>query len=159
MNNMMGLHIHESNLIEGINSDRADKDCMLAWEELSKAKEITHSTLMKLHLMITSHQNELSADEKGNYRRIQVYVGNHTPPAAHMVPALMMQYLKEFEAMDPIEAHVRFETIHPFVDGNGRTGRMLLWWHELKLGKEPTLFEDNLKHETYYPLFRGERKL
>lgn len=158
MNNM-GLHIHESNLIEGIESERADKDCLLAWEQLVKAKEITHSVLMQLHLMITSHQDELSQGERGSYRTVQVYVGNHTPPAAHMVPALMMEYLKTFESMDPIEAHIKFETIHPFIDGNGRTGRMLLWWHQLKLNQKPSLFENDEKHEVYYQLFRRERKL
>lgn len=155
----MHEHIRESNLIEGIDSERADKDCMVAWEALLHCPKITHGALMQLHVMITSHQTDLYQDEKGNYRRIQVYVGNHTPPAAHMVPALMMQFLKEFEAMDPIEAHIRFETIHPFVDGNGRTGRMLLWWHQLKLNQEPTLFYNEEKQMKYYPLFSGDRKL
>jgi Fic family protein len=37
--------------------------------------------------------------------------------------------------------HVGFETIHPFADGNGRTGRMLMWWQEVQAGQTPTLFK------------------
>lgn len=155
----MREYIRESNLIEGIDSEQADKDCLLAWERMQSYDTMTHYSLMLMHRMITHSQPDLSPSEKGNYRRIQVYVGKHVPPAAHMVPSLMMDYLSTFEAMDPIEAHVRFETIHPFVDGNGRTGRMLLWWHQLKVGQEPTLFFNDEKQVKYYPLFSGDRKL
>lgn len=150
-------HIRESNLIEGIDLESADIDCSKAWESLIHCREITHGALMDLHRQITSHQDDLTDGERGNYRKIQVYVGDHTPPAAHMVPSLMMDYLQKFESMDPIEAHIEFETIHPFVDGNGRTGRMLLWWHQLKLNQEPTLFRNSEKHQKYYPLFRRDK--
>ena len=150
----MTQHIRESNLIEGIDDEEADQDSMMAWQRLVKEREITHGVLMQLHSEITLHQQDLYQNERGNYRRIQVYVGAHTPPAAHMIPSLMMDYLQTFKSMDPINAHIRFETIHPFVDGNGRTGRMLLWWHQLCVnGQKPTLFKASEKQLKYYPLF------
>ena len=60
----------------------------------------------------------------------------------------MIQYRKK----DPKEMHIRFEKIHPFADGNGRTGRMLMWWHEIKLEREPTLIL-NAEKEKYYKWF------
>lgn len=75
----------------------------------------------------------------GEYRHDDVVIGNmlrvaYTPPTAERVPELMKEYLKSVNAVysrdDAVKAlardHIRFERIHPFHDGNGRTGRMVL---------------------------------
>lgn len=76
----------------------------------------------------------------GDYRTGPVYVGSlvevvYVPPAAERVPDLMEKYLQtvNFEAADIPEIiekvakdHLDFERIHPFQDGNGRVGRMIL---------------------------------
>lgn len=153
------LLIRESNLIEGIDSEQADADSLLAWNRMESYDSMTHYSLQLMHRMITHSQPDLSPSEKGQYRRVQVYVGDHIPPAPMLVMGLMDNFLSDFMEMDPIDAHIRFETIHPFIDGNGRTGRMLMWWHQWKTGKTPTLFWNDEKHDVYYRLFTGDRSI
>ena len=77
---------------------------------------------------------------QGEYRETSVYIGNlseavYYPPDPPDVPALMKNWIREAdieaetvkETFEKIAAsHVRFERIHPFSDGNGRTGRMIV---------------------------------
>ena len=77
---------------------------------------------------------------QGDYRNTTVYIGNlseavYYPPEPQDVPALMNHWIREanIEAVSVKEifekiaaSHVRFERIHPFSDGNGRTGRMIV---------------------------------
>lgn len=72
--------------------------------------------------------------DRGVYRRISVKImgAYHTPPEPVVVPEQMEKLVKEFskKKLHPIESaalfHLKFEGIHPFVDGNGRTGRLIL---------------------------------
>ena len=69
----------------------------------------------------------------GNYRKQAVRVGNLVPPPPNEIPQLMQQlelFINVDETVPAIIraglAHVQFETIHPFLDGNGRIGRLLI---------------------------------
>jgi Fic family protein len=74
--------------------------------------------------------------EAGQFRTVPVYIrgARLTPPAAREVPSLMQQWVtwleEEGRAYDPLVAatiaHHGFEAVHPFTDGNGRVGRLLL---------------------------------
>lgn len=99
---------------------------------------------------------------KGVYRNIPVMIvgAEYTPPQPHLVSGQMEQLLADYEGMKKdyhtIEAiaefHLRFEGIHPFVDGNGRTGRLILNLELLKSGLLPIniKFSDRRK---YYDCF------
>ena len=151
----MREHIRESNLIENIDDPAEDKRSRWAWNWFIQQPEITREVLLELHRRITLKQ--LPASVRGRYRPCQVWVGRHAPPGPALVPGMMYTFLLDlggkWPSLDPIEMHVRFETIHPFIDGNGRTGRMLLWWHQIQRGEEPTLFKAAERWGLYYPLF------
>jgi fido (protein-threonine AMPylation protein) len=65
----------------------------------------------------------------------------------------MENWLAEYAEMGWRDAHVRFEHIHPFVDGNGRLGRMLMNWQRKQEGLDILVIEDAKKHE-YYEWFK-----
>lgn len=154
----MREHIRHSNLIEGINDKREDELSMFAWLWLEKQERYNQPVLLELHRLITCKQ--LPRHQCGKLRTIQVYIGDHTPPNGEIMQAELYGWgldMLEPEKHDPIDMHIRFEKIHPFVDGNGRVGRMLMWWHEKKLGREPTLIRSNEADRfEYYKLFKGK---
>jgi len=153
----MQEHIRHSNLIEGIDSPDEDLLSMAAWEWLigtvgHKPGTMSITVILNLHKLITV--NQLPPHECGQFRQIQVYVGNHIPPSGEIMQAEIygwgMDMIQRWQELEPKDMHVRFEKIHPFVDGNGRTGRMLMWLHEYWLGREPTLIRSNEADRHYY---------
>ena len=86
-------------------------------------------------VILNAHKALLSNGEgdPGSYRQQSVRVGDHIPPPAPEVPRLMGElekYMNEPSDLPPLIraglVHVQFETIHPFLDGNGRIGRLLI---------------------------------
>lgn len=153
----MKQHIRESNLIEEVDDPKEDKQSMKAWEYLKDRQIVNHKSLLKTHRLITV--NQLPPEVSGEYRDCMVSVGGRLCPAPYMAHQLIHNWLwdmmEHWDTLDPKEMHVRFETIHPFVDGNGRTGRMMMWWHERKQGKKPTLLKADERWE-YYKWFNKE---
>lgn len=85
----------------------------------------------------------------GQFRKVPVFVGDLTPPPAHYLEELVYdleKFIHEDNNLLPLIkvglTHVQFETIHPFLDGNGRIGRLLivLMLMEYKLISEPVLY-------------------
>jgi hypothetical protein len=152
-------YIRESNAIEGITRPNEIEQSMVAWALLCDRKtKLSHGLIRKVQKIITLNQPELTGPKRGYYRdmtKTNVTVGNHVPPHYSMVRGLMDNWLLDYEQLGPWQAHVRFETIHPFVDGNGRTGRMLMWWHELMIGECPTLFKGDERQDYYKKLDAG----
>lgn len=78
--------------------------------------------------------------EVDGFRKVQVYIrgANFVPPAPSQVPMQVMYFLDNYNhsTYDPIEKaarfHIEFEHIHPFEDGNGRTGRLLINYEMLR---------------------------
>lgn len=103
-------------------------------------KRIHHEHVFTLHRILAD--GVMDQGESGRYRSIFVRVGSHIPPAPDEVSGLMMELLewwnKDAPAVSPVLSsailHHRFETIHPFADGNGRTGRALALWELYRRG-------------------------
>lgn len=107
---------------------------------MTDGKKITEKDILKIHKMVTRDTLENPSD-CGVYRNRYVMVGNRLtgevffrPPSNEDVPKLMrslIAWLNSFEAqaLDPVIdagiAHYEFVRIHPFIDGNGRTARVL----------------------------------
>lgn len=142
-----------------------------AIEEL-KNKPIGENLIKKLHCDLLNSVRGTNKD-RGNLRRIQVYIGlpgapiekaTYVPPPVTELPSLLSnweEYINSEQEKDPLVgigvAHYQFEAIHPFMDGNGRIGRLLipLFLYQRKLLSYPLLyiseyFEENRKD--YYDL-------
>lgn len=104
--------------------------------------------------------NSLIMGEPQNYRTGSVYIGTlveavYYPPEASKVPELMKQFVEtewpEAGGVGDViaqiaERHIRFERIHPFLDGNGRTGRMILNQQLINAGLLPIVIEPKGKY-------------
>lgn len=148
----MRNHIHQSNLIEGYDDPDFDKQSMVAWQRLLEVKHLTRYDVLKTQKIITLLQTDLQPWWRGYYRDLsnqRVWVGGREGLEPAKVPAAMDAWLDGIELKPPKFSHIEFEHIHPFVDGNGRTGRMLMWWQEIQQGKEPTLITFNNRREYY----------
>jgi Fic family protein len=115
----------ESNAIEGEKTARRSTD-MAALETILKAEKLTEAVLLDAHRLY-AEKSDLREDERGAYRKCQVYVGRYVPPKPSEVQKLMDDYFLFYgvQFVDSYRAHCMFEQIHPFVDFNGRTGRAL----------------------------------
>lgn len=101
--------------------------------KLAKNHEIKESDILKLHKLFYYHIDMKNA---GKYRKQQVFITGteFVPPAPKQVPTLMKNFIKNMTSMRPKIHHVEFAallhkelvTIHPFVDGNGRTARLVM---------------------------------
>ena len=96
--------------------------------------------ILELHGMILKGIDDANA---GRYRTMMVRISGSTVvlPNARKVPELMKKFtawLKSSPALHPAEfvaqAHYRLVSIHPFIDGNGRTGRLFLNWQRMMAG-------------------------
>jgi Fic family protein len=109
-------------------------------EKNSTKKVIRHDDLFELHRIIAG--NVMDQGEAGAYRTISVRVGAYLPPPPDAVSGLMFELLewwnKPAKQLSPVLSsailHYRFEAIHPFADGNGRTGRALALWELYRRG-------------------------
>jgi Fic family protein len=109
-------------------------------EKHAMKERICHEDLFELHRILAGEVMDQGI--AGSYRMIAVRVGNHFPPAAADVSGLMFELLdwwnKESSKLSPVLSsailHYRFEDIHPFADGNGRTGRALALWELYRRG-------------------------
>lgn len=118
---------------------------------------LTESFIKQLHLVLktgTSDSNK-SWFAVGEYKRLENEVGGNETTLPSDVPIKMKQLLKTYNKSkektieDIIAFHYQFERIHPFQDGNGRVGRLIMFKECLRNGITPFIIEDNLK-DFYY---------
>lgn len=115
--------------------------------------KITEPFIKQLHLILKSNTSDSQKPwfAVGDYKRLANEVGDQEtiqPADVHRyMKALLADYntLKKAELDDIIDFHVRFERIHPFQDGNGRVGRLLLFWQCLQNGIVPFIITDKLR--------------
>lgn len=109
-------------------------------ENNADKKIVRHEDVFQLHRLLAAEV--MDQGEAGRYRTIAVRVGRYAPPAPSDVSGLMFELLdwwntKTSELSPVISSailHYRFEAIHPFADGNGRTGRALALWELYRRG-------------------------
>ncbi len=136
------------------------RDAILYIEEIVRnEEELTEWQIKNIHRLVLKGIDDYCA---GNYRDQQVIIAGakHMPPAPFLIKEEMENFIKwyktEGEKLHPIEraamVHIIFVGIHPFVDGNGRTSRLLLNLELMKSGYPPIVIKADNRVKYYNAL-------
>jgi Fic family protein len=118
------------------------------------------ATILLLHKMLIGGINDKIA---GRFRHTDEYVriGAYIAPAPEHIAYLLDELIANYESAHEkyflervAHFHLEFERIHPFFDGNGRVGRLLINLQLSKLGFPPIIIRNKGKIDNYYPAFR-----
>jgi hypothetical protein len=139
----------ESNRIEGIKDTTpaqiAEHKRFVALKELSVAELCAFVNVYQPNAVLRNHKG------------LDVRVGNHFPPLGGPEVAMQLTDLiariNEGIITDPYRAHVEYETLHPFTDCNGRSGRVLWYW---MMRNDPT-HKLGFLHVFYYQALQNSR--
>lgn len=128
---------------------------------LSDGWELTHHTPLDIHRILT-RDIPFFDNNSGKYRTVDVWIGHDLCPSPFVLDNLMnIWYVKTKElinkaydkVIDPVVAawvsHHMFEVVHPFIDGNGRTGRLILNKVLNDLGEDPLIIKFNDRFSYY----------
>ena len=114
---------------------------------------LTEKSIKELHFVLKTGTSDSRKDwfAVGEYKKLPNEVGGNDTTLPENVAGEMRKLLADYNALpaktfeDIVAFHVAFERIHPFQDGNGRVGRLILFKECLKHNIVPFIIEDNLK--------------
>ncbi len=115
--------------------------------------QLSERFIKNLHFILKTGTTDAKKDwfSVGDYKKLPNEVGGKSTTLPEDVAGEMKKLLAEYNSKenktleDIIEFHVNFERIHPFQDGNGRVGRLIMFKECLKCGIVPFIIEDDIK--------------
>lgn len=136
------------------------KDAILYIEDIVRREEtFTEWQIKNIHRLVLKGIND---DYAGNYRDQQVIIAGaeHIPPEPFLIKEQMERFINWYSAeakdLHPVEraamVHIIFVGIHPFIDGNGRTSRLLLNLELMKNGFPPIVIKNDNRLKYYSAL-------
>lgn len=147
---MTGLKafIRESNLIEGIRREPTEPE-MAAARTFLGLPAMTDTDLHDLQAVFAPHH------PLRRHAGMDVQVGDYVAPSGgqQIEDSIRDLVARANRGGDPWKVHVAFEMLHPYLDGNGRTGRMLWAWQMQEIGRHP--FALPFLHRFYYQTLEG----
>lgn len=151
--------LKESNAIEREYSEEALEDSKEAWEyaKIFLRRKIDIAMILTVHKFL---MKRLDSRIAGKIRECDVWVGNRKClDPKEIILSLQDWCLPETFPDDTDDEsikqdHIQFEKIHPFEDGNGRTGRILMNIQRLKLGLPLLIIHEGKEQKEYYKWFK-----
>lgn len=128
-----------------------------------QVKNLTKELILLLHQMLIGGIDDKIAGRfraRGEYVRVGTHIAPAPEHVERMIEEILQEYASDMQAyfLDKVaKFHLDFETIHPFCDGNGRIGRVLINYQLLSLGFPRVIIRDKGK-DVYYQAFRDYRE-
>lgn len=143
--------LQQSNFIEQEYDQDSLSQALLAWLYISKQPKLTVKNVLETHRLLMLNQDTITELQKGQFRTVPIAVwekgvkkdSRSAVGLKHLTevwiekmnvemsnPHLESSYLETLSK----QLHVHYEHIHPFADGNGRTGRIFMNWWRVKAG-------------------------
>ncbi len=126
---------------------------------------LMQQTIKDIHYLVLNDKK----DDRGVYRKVPVRIMGATnePVMPYLIEPKMEELLKEYEKSKEhivkkmAKFHIEFESIHPFIDGNGRTGRLLVNLELLKAGFPPIdiKFTDRFLYYEAFEIYHNKGKI
>ena len=149
--------IRESNAIEGVYDNQSIGDAREAYLYCTSNELLNIEVILKTHSMLMANQ-PVAPEHKGFFRKEAVFIGGREAPGAVGIPYLIQQWLEttnQAKSEKQIKLdHIEYERIHPFIDGNGRTGRIFMNFQRQKAGL-PILVIRESEKQNYYKWFES----
>ncbi|MDD7408396.1 MAG: Fic family protein [Anaerovoracaceae bacterium] len=129
-------------------------------------RRLSEAFIKQLHLILKSGTSDSRKSwfAVGDYKKLENEVGGKVtakPEDVHREIKLLISEYNRHESNtidDILDFHYRFERIHPFQDGNGRVGRLIMFKECLRNGITPFIIEDDLKYYYYRGLNEWEHE-
>lgn len=149
--------LEESNFIEDETSKAAHDDAYQAWQYVINFDKLTPSVIKTTHKILMARR-PLEKKYRGDWRDIPITVGSrYIAQPKIVIDSLMRDWCADANPTTDREGvkkmHLRFEQIHPFLDGNGHMGRILMNWQLAKADAPLWVIREADKQE-YYEWFK-----
>lgn len=134
-------------------------------DQVKEQAPLSERVIKQIHYLVLADKEE----DRGVYRRVPVRImgAKHEPVQPYLIQPKMEQLLEAYknstEHIIPrlAQFHIEFEGIHPFIDGNGRTGRLLVNLELMKAGYPPIVikFTDRIAYYNAFDEYYGKHNL